>query len=110
MTAEENDPERRFLPEFDTALGIRSKKTRAVTKYWQSKRKGQEMPSRADNEPTEIPTLLPYLALIDVELNPRRLRWRLVGTHITGAMGNDYTRFYFDEKYSGPAHADLIAV
>ena len=68
------------------------------------------MPSRAEIEPTEIPTLLPYLALIDVELNPRRFRWRLVGTHITGAMGYDYTRFYFDEKYSGPALADLIAV
>jgi hypothetical protein len=33
-----------------------------------------------------------------------------VGTHITGAMGYDYTRFYFDEKHSGPALADLIAV
>ncbi len=32
------------------------------------------MPSRAEIEPTEIPTLLPDLALIDVELNPRRFR------------------------------------
>ena len=110
MTAEENDPERRFLPEFDTTLRFRSKNLEQLQKYWDSKRKGREMPSRTDIEPTEIPTLLSYLALIDVELNPRRFRWRLVGTHITGAMRYDYTGFYFDEKYSGRALADLMAV
>ena len=98
MTAEENDPERRFLPEFDTRLRFRSKNLEQLQEFWQSKRKGQEMPLRTDDEPTEIPTLLPYLALIDVELNPRRYRWRLVGTHINDAMGHDYTRFYFDEN------------
>ena len=97
MTAEETDPERRFLPEFDTTLRFRSKNLEQLQEYRHSKRKGQEMPSRALIEPTEIPTLLPYLALIDVQLNPRRFPWRLVGTHITGAMGYDYTRFAFDE-------------
>jgi len=97
MTAEENEPERRFLPEFDTTLRFRSKILEQLQEYWHSKRKGQEMPSKAEIEPTEIPTLLPDLALIDVELNPRRFRWRLVGTHITGATGYEYTRFYFDE-------------
>ena len=33
------------------------------------------MPSRADNEPPEIPTLLPYLALIDVELSAPKARY-----------------------------------
>jgi hypothetical protein len=110
MIAEENDPERRLLPEFDKTLAYRSDKLRQLHDYWRSKLKGREIPSRADIEPTEIPKLLPYTALIDVESNPRRFRWRLVGTHITGAMGYDYTGFYFDEKYSGPALIDLMAV
>jgi hypothetical protein len=61
-------------------------------------------------EPVEIPTLLPYLALIDAELNLQQFWWRLMGTHITGAIGYDYTRFYFNEKHSGTALADLTVV
>lgn len=68
------------------------------------------MPSRADLEPTEIPNLLPYVALIEAESEPRRFRWRLIGTHITQAMGYDSTGRYFDEKYSGQVLLDLMAV
>ena len=40
---------------------------------------------------------------------PPLLLW-LIGTHITNALGYDTTGFFFDEKYSGQAPIDLLAV
>ena len=40
---------------------------------------------------------------------PPLLLW-LIGTHITNALGYDATGFFFDEKYSGQALIDLMAV
>ena len=40
---------------------------------------------------------------------PPLLLW-LIGTHITNALGYDTTGFFFDERYSGQALIDLMAV
>ena len=40
---------------------------------------------------------------------PLLLLW-LSGTHLTNALGYDTTGFFFDEKYSGQALIDLMAV
>lgn len=59
--------------------------------YWNGKRRGRAMPSRADIEPAEIKVLLPYMMLFDVEGPPLDFRARLIGTAITAIARADHT-------------------
>jgi hypothetical protein len=54
----------------------------ALYRYWYVKRAGRDMPSRDDIEPTEIPSLLAHVLLLDVCHDPFGLRFRLVGSFI----------------------------
>jgi hypothetical protein len=64
---------------------------------WVSLRGGRTMPSRKDLDPLNIPPeFLPNLMLIDVFSEPRRYRYRLVGTHVVAASGEDRTGRMFE--------------
>ena len=65
------------------------------------------MPCRRDIDPTDLPTLLPNLQLIDVALGDR-FRYRLIGTALVEAFGRDYTGQYADELFVG-VRAESIA-
>ena len=66
--------------------------------YWAALCKDRLLPARADIDPLEVPSgYLPNLMLIDVLQDPRRYRYRLVGTNIVGATGADRTGRFFDE-------------
>lgn len=66
--------------------------------YWRSLRGGRRMPARRDVDPLQMPPgVLPDLMLIEVAGPPRRYRYRLVGTHVVEASGEDRTGRYFDE-------------
>lgn len=80
---------------------IRSLRLREVYGYWQSKMIGSRLPARASIDPIEIPKLLPYVFLIDVERDPPRFRFRLVGTQICVWGGRDPTGFYTDHESFG---------
>jgi len=69
--------------------------------YWNNKRQGRAMPSRADIDPFDLKKHLGNLVLIDVEHSATdfRLRYRLVGSNITARMGRDVTNKYYDEVY-----------
>lgn len=69
---------------------------------WDAMRGDRPMPSRADFDPAAAPRgLLPHIILVDVVRTPQlRLRWRLLGTHITKAMGRDSSGQWFDELYN----------
>ena len=77
--------------------------------YWNGKRGSRRMPSRADIDPLELKPHLGNLCLIDVEPEPLRLRYRLVGSHITQKMGRDATGRWYDELYSGELLRDILA-
>lgn len=65
--------------------------------YWLQKAAGKGLPSRADLDPLEIPQLLPNVFLVDVvPVNPRRFRFRLVGTRIAELEG-EMTNAHLDE-------------
>jgi hypothetical protein len=100
----------RFKPTADRTLDFRSEKLRALYRYWDSKRAGRLMSERRDIEPTEIPSLLPHIALIGVEAAPRRLYYRLIGTHLTEALGRDNTGKYFEEAFQGQVLEDITHV
>ena len=69
--------------------------------YWERKRADRPMPRRADLDPAEIPSLLPHLRLTEVVEGGKRFRYRLVGTAIVEAYGNEHTGRHLDEVLSG---------
>jgi len=72
-------------------LAVCTPRIRRAYEYWDSKRLGRSMPSRADIDPNEIRDLLPGIILIDVAHDPLRLTYRLVGTDEVEARGYDPT-------------------
>lgn len=85
--------------DLDPGLHCRDESLLAIHRYWLAKRRGRSFPGRADIDPTELAGHLPNILLIDVEQAPLRLRYRLIGTAITTAMGRDSTGKYYDEIY-----------
>lgn len=71
--------------------------------YWRRKRGDRLMPSRADLDPTEIPTrLLPCISLVDVVSDERRYVYRLAGTADVQVRGFDPTGKSVREAFFGP--------
>jgi len=65
--------------------------------YWASLCGGRSMPSRKDIDPLHIPpAYLPNLMLIEVLQDPRRYKYRLIGTHVVTASGEDRTGRVFE--------------
>jgi hypothetical protein len=69
---------------------MRSNMVRSLHGWWRSKC-GAEIPDRADLDPTHLKPLLPNLFISDVEPEPFRIRYRLVGTKAVEATGMDIT-------------------
>jgi hypothetical protein len=79
------------------AAKLTSQKVEQFHRYWHGKCTGGSLPSRAAIEPTEIPRLLPYLVIAEIEPEPMRVRYRLVGTAAVESNGSDFTNRYLDE-------------
>lgn len=77
---------------------MRSRRVQRLYEYWCAKA-GPDgaVPRRRDIDPTELPGLLPNLMLLDVERNPLRFRYRLVGTRVVDFSYHDFTGTYLDE-------------
>lgn len=100
-------PGSQFPPTADFALEFRSEALRQLHQYWLSKLDNRPMPRRSDLDPTDIPHLLRNVVLVDVDHEPLRLRFRLIGTHITEAVKRDMTGRYFDEAYDETISAGM---
>lgn len=70
---------------------------RQLHDYWQSKRRGRDIPDRTDIDPAEIKPLLPNILIADASDPPFRVRYRLIGSRIAAASGMDLTGRYLDE-------------
>ncbi|MBL9034620.1 MAG: PAS domain-containing protein [Rhodospirillaceae bacterium] len=76
---------------------ISSTRVRRLGEYWSSKRRpGQLFPFRQDIDAMELRDLLPLISISDVEHNPLRFRYRLVGTRVV-----EYNQQEFTGKYLG---------
>ncbi|MGH7033628.1 MAG: PAS domain-containing protein [Stellaceae bacterium] len=75
---------------------IPDERIRQAYDYWLGKAAGRAMPRRGNLDPIEIPLLLPNIMLVDVE-EPRRFRYRLIGTDCAQSHGFDATGRYVDE-------------
>lgn len=75
---------------------ITSPAVRGFAGYWKSK-SGGAVPRRSAIDPLEIPHLLPFLVIVQLERTPFRVRYRLVGTRVVESHGADFTNCYLDE-------------
>ncbi|MEK9660546.1 MAG: PAS domain-containing protein [Alphaproteobacteria bacterium] len=70
---------------------------RELYALWLGKLSGKRLPARGDFDPLEMPRLLPYVTLFDVEYEPIRFYVRLAGTAIAEGIGMEFTGHYLDE-------------
>ena len=85
----------------DPSLAFDRAELKNLLQIWETLRRGRQMPARADLDLFDLKVHLGDLFLVDVEREPRRFRYRLVGTRITQAVERDATGKYFDEIYAG---------
>lgn len=77
---------------------IQSRQIQLGYQYWRSIGGAEGVPLRADFDPAAIPNLLPYMVLSELQQNPLKVRYRLVGTRICEIDGWDKTGHWMDEE------------
>jgi len=94
---------------------MRSRRVQRLHAYWQSKAELRgSIPQRRDFDPADMPDLLPNLMIVDVEPEPLRFRYRLVGTRVVEYSHHDFTGTYLDqagwaeEKGFTRAYVDVV--
>ncbi|WP_374653990.1 PAS domain-containing protein [Dongia sp.] len=75
---------------------FRSQRAEALYRYWRTRRE-DGLPRRADIEPADIKSLLPYVLIVDIHQDPFRIYYRLVGTAVAHFSGLDFTGTFLDE-------------
>lgn len=76
--------------------------TRQAYAYWRAVHPPAGLPGRQHIDPQQLRLLLPQVWLVDVQHDPFRLRYRLVGTEIVAMLGREVTGQWLDE-----AHPDV---
>ena len=83
----------------DTELQFTGSTLSNALELWHQKCAGRDLPSRRDFAIEDLGPFLGSIALIDVEQEPLRFRYRLIGTGITEMLGRDSTGKYIDQVY-----------
>jgi hypothetical protein len=81
---------------------------RALHDYWRSIHPAEGLPGRAHFDPLDVPKLLPHLWLVDVEQDPFQFRFRLIGTAVAEAIGEDLTGRYLGEAFENFRGSDAL--
>lgn len=77
---------------------ISSPFVRDIIDYWSMLRGDRPAPQVHEVDPLNIPrTSLPHVILADLHPRPFRIKYRLVGTHITNLVGGDFKGRFLDE-------------
>ena len=72
-----------------------------LLRSWNEWRGERAMPTRSDFAPTDLKGHLGWVALIDVQHDPVRFRFRLIGADIATGLSRDSSGKYLDDVY-GP--------
>lgn len=89
-------------------LAVCLPETAAFYRYWDSKRQGRAMPSRADLDPVEMRSWLPGIILVDVLRGPHRMIYRVVGTRSVAMRNADVTGQPVEEGRHGDKLAHVL--
>ncbi len=69
-----------------------------VFAYWRARAGAKPIPARGDIDPIiDLGHIVQHLFLVDVERDPLRFRFRLVGTEVADHVGKDMTGKYLDQ-------------
>jgi hypothetical protein len=90
--------------DIDLALRFDDPRLEAFVRYWEGKRRDGRLPRRADIDPVELKPFLGSIFMLDVVGEPKRFRYRLVGTKIVDYVARDSTGRFQEEAYP-PAQA-----
>ena len=86
---------------FSNPDDVRSDLVRSMLQWWLGKCSshipGRDIPDRDDLDPADLKPLLPNILISDVEHDPFRIRYRLVGTRAREATGFNIVGRYLDE-------------
>jgi hypothetical protein len=82
---------------------------RLLYAHWQALRGTRPAPARHEIDPVAIVSVLPNIALFDVEEAPRRYRIRLMGSRNVAWYGADPTGCCLDELDIGGGRVELCA-
>ncbi len=77
--------------------------------YWDRKRRGRALPSRADLDPVEMKRWLSGIQIVEVLENPRRLQYRLLGQNEIDARGFNATGLPVEEGFICASKEDALA-
>lgn len=82
---------------FLAADRITSPRVEELHRYWRDKAGDGSLPARAAIDPIDIRRILPYVVIAEIEAEPLRVRYRLVGTQVVESNGAEFTNRYLDE-------------
>ncbi len=85
---------------------ITSATIKRMADYLARKRGDRAMATRADFEPTEVREMLPYVVLVDIQTDPLRVFYRLVGTRIAEFYG-EFTGTWMHDRPISDAYRDI---
>jgi hypothetical protein len=87
---------------------------REIVDYWDSLRIEGRPPDRRQIDPADIVRMLPAIALLDVQREPYRFKFRLLGERMNEYHGQNYNGRWLDEilpNYAeSPTASDLVIV
>lgn len=76
---------------------------------WQRWRGDRKLPHHSAINPIELTYCLPHLAVVDIERDPFRPRYRLVGTRLARSWGRELRGAYIDRVYHWPLRKEIVA-
>jgi hypothetical protein len=85
-----------------------SARVRGLYDYWQQARGDRAMPRRADIDPIDIWSLLPYVHMSEWHSEPRDVYFRIAGTEIVATAGKEYRGRWLNEMLSDPDDREQI--
>jgi hypothetical protein len=83
----------------DSSSSLWNPKVTRLYDYWRKIHPRTGLPGRQHFEPLDLPDLLPSLWLLDVQHEPFRLKFRLIGTRIVERLGREVTGQWLDEAH-----------
>lgn len=88
---------------------IRSPYLKQAYAYWEGKRVGRKLPSRADIDPAEMKPFLAHTLLVDVSYDPISFTIRLAGTRLADIHGYELTGMNLESVDLGNQRAQIIS-
>jgi len=83
----------------DEGNDLQSPILRRLLALWEARWEGDRLPPREAFPAEELMQLGGRVVLLEVENDPFRLRFRLLGTHVTRIVDRDMTGHFLDEVY-----------